>query len=91
MWVGYIEVGCDISCFVGYYLVFVICEIMCEDGMMVCLLDFVEFFSKYGFKIGMILDLIFYCFCNDNLVELIDCCIVDLEFGGEWDMYIFID
>lgn len=41
--VGYIEVVIDIVCLVGLMLVGVICEIMKEDGEMVCLLDLIGF------------------------------------------------
>lgn len=41
--VGYIEVVVDILCMVGFYLVGVICEIMNDDGIMVCLLELVLF------------------------------------------------
>lgn len=41
--VGYIEVVVDILCFVGLNLVGVICEIMNDDGIMVCLFDLVVF------------------------------------------------
>lgn len=46
----------------------VICEIMNDDGLMVRLLDLIEFVKIYDFKIGMIEDFIVYCCVNDSLI-----------------------
>lgn len=79
--VGYIEVGCDFIVFVGFMLVVVICEIIKDDGMMVCLLDLIEFVKEYNLKIGMIVDLIQYCSCIELIIEWIVECMMQIVYG----------
>lgn len=48
----------DLVCIVGLYLVGVICEVMNEDGTMVCVFDFECFVKLYKIKMVVIVDFI---------------------------------
>jgi 3,4-dihydroxy 2-butanone 4-phosphate synthase/GTP cyclohydrolase II len=88
---GHTEAAVDISRLAGLNPSGVICEIMKEDGEMARLPDLVAFAQLHGLKIGTISDLIAYRRRHDNLVVEQSRKIVTSEFGGEWDMRVFVD
>lgn len=69
--VGYIEVVCDLVWMVGFELFGVICEVMNDDGSMVCWFELEVFVVEYGIKIGIIVDLIYYWLIYECIVECI--------------------
>lgn len=79
--VGYIEVGVDLVMLVGLELVGVLVEILNLDGSMVCCLELEVFVCEYGLKMGFIVDLIVYCLVIEKIVECVDECEIDIEFG----------
>lgn len=79
--VGYIEVGVDLVMLVGLELVGVLVEIFNLDGSMVCWLELEVFVCEYGLKMGFIVDLIVYCLVIEKIVECVDECLIDIEFG----------
>lgn len=58
---GYIEVIIDLMMLVGFKLVGVLCELINDDGMMVCVLECIEFVNKYNMVFVIIEDLVVYC------------------------------
>lgn len=88
--VGYIEVGCDLVCLVGFEFLFVIVEILNVDGIMVCCLDFEVFVKEYGLKIGIIVDLIEYRNLNEIIIECVVKCKLLIDYG-EFDLVIYKD
>jgi 3,4-dihydroxy 2-butanone 4-phosphate synthase/GTP cyclohydrolase II len=88
---GHTEAAVDIARLAGLNPSGVICEIMKEDGEMARLPDLVAFAQLHGLKIGTISDLIAYRRRHDNLVVLRDSQTITSEFGGEWEMRIFVD
>ncbi|WP_439508908.1 3,4-dihydroxy-2-butanone-4-phosphate synthase [Yoonia sp.] len=88
---GHTEAAVDISRLAGLNPSGVICEIMKEDGEMARLPDLVAFAQLHGLKIGTISDLIAYRRRHDNLVVLRDSQTITSEFGGDWEMRIFVD
>ena len=88
---GHTEAAVDISRLAGLNPSGVICEIMKEDGEMARLPDLIAFAQLHGLKIGTISDLIAYRRRHDNLVVERSSQKVSSEFGGDWDMRIFVD
>jgi 3,4-dihydroxy 2-butanone 4-phosphate synthase / GTP cyclohydrolase II len=88
---GHTEAAVDVSRLAGLNPSGVICEIMKEDGEMARLPDLVAFAQLHGLKIGTISDLIAYRRRHDNLVVLRDSQTITSEFGGDWEMRIFVD
>ncbi|MDA0721361.1 MAG: 3,4-dihydroxy-2-butanone-4-phosphate synthase [Proteobacteria bacterium] len=88
---GHTEAAVDISRLAGLNPSGVICEIMKEDGEMARLPDLVAFAQLHRLKIGTISDLIAYRRRHDNLVVLRDSQTITSEFGGDWEMRIFVD
>ncbi|ARU01377.1 3,4-dihydroxy-2-butanone-4-phosphate synthase [Yoonia vestfoldensis] len=88
---GHTEAAVDIARLAGLNPSGVICEIMKEDGEMARLPDLVAFAQLHGLKIGTISDLIAYRRRHDNLVVLRDSQTITSEFGGDWEMRIFVD
>ena len=88
---GHTEAAVDISRLAGLNPSGVICEIMKEDGEMARLPDLVAFAQLHGLKIGTISDLIAYRRRHDNLVVEQRRQTIVSEFGGDWDMRVFID
>ncbi|MBQ2260903.1 MAG: 3,4-dihydroxy-2-butanone-4-phosphate synthase [Loktanella sp.] len=88
---GHTEAAVDISRLAGLNPSGVICEIMKEDGEMARLPDLVAFAQLHGLKIGTISDLIAYRRRHDNLVVERSATTITSEFGGDWEMHIFVD
>lgn len=88
---GHTEAAVDISRLAGLNPSGVICEIMNDDGTMSRLPELVAFAQKHGLKIGTISDLIAYRRRNDNLVKMRSQSSITSEFGGEWELRIYID
>jgi 3,4-dihydroxy 2-butanone 4-phosphate synthase/GTP cyclohydrolase II len=88
---GHTEAAVDIARLAGLNPSGVICEIMKEDGEMARLPDLIAFAQMHGLKIGTISDLIAYRRRHDNLVVLRDSQTITSEFGGAWEMRIFVD
>jgi 3,4-dihydroxy 2-butanone 4-phosphate synthase/GTP cyclohydrolase II len=88
---GHTEAAVDVARLAGLNPAGVICEIMNDDGSMARLPELVAFSKKHGLKIGTISDLIAYRRRHDNLVRLRTEETVQSEFGGDWQMKIYID
>jgi 3,4-dihydroxy 2-butanone 4-phosphate synthase/GTP cyclohydrolase II len=88
---GHTEAAVDIARLAGLNPSGVICEIMNEDGTMARLPDLVAFAQRHGLKIGTISDLIAYRRRHDNLVRETSVSVVNSEFGGSWQMRVFVD
>ncbi|MCM2561413.1 3,4-dihydroxy-2-butanone-4-phosphate synthase [Lutimaribacter sp. EGI FJ00015] len=88
---GHTEAAVDVSRLAGLNPSGVICEIMNEDGTMARLPDLVTFAQRHGLKIGTISDLIGYRRRYDNLVKMRAEKTITSEFGGEWQMRVYID
>lgn len=88
---GHTEAAVDVARLAGLNPAGVICEIMNEDGTMSRLPELVGFAQKHGLKIGTISDLIAYRRRHDNLVRVRSEETVRSEFGGDWNMRIYVD
>ena len=88
---GHTEAAVDVARLAGLNPAGVICEIMNEDGTMARLPELVSFAQKHGLKIGTISDLIAYRRRHDNLVRVRSEEVVRSEFGGDWNMRIYVD
>ncbi|MGR3479642.1 3,4-dihydroxy-2-butanone-4-phosphate synthase [Salipiger marinus] len=88
---GHTEAAVDVARLAGLNPAGVICEIMNEDGTMSRLPELVGFAQKHGLKIGTIPDLIAYRRRHDNLVRVRSEEVVRSEFGGDWNMRIYVD
>lgn len=88
---GHTEAAVDISRLAGLNPSGVICEIMKEDGEMARLPDLVAFAQLHGLKIGTISDLIAYRRRHDNLVKVVKEEVITAEFGGDWNMRVYVD
>lgn len=88
---GHTEAAVDVSRLAGLNPSGVICEIMNEDGTMARLPDLVEFAKHHELKIGTIADLIAYRLKNDKLVERTLETTFSSNFGGEFDMAVYIN
>ena len=85
------EAAVDVSRLAGLKSSGVICEIMNEDGTMSRLPELVAFAQKHNLKIGTISDLIAYRRRYDNLVRIQSESTITSEFGGDWQMRIYVD
>ncbi len=88
---GHTEAAVDISRLAGLNPSGVICEIMNEDGTMARLSDLIPFAQHHGLKIATIADLIAYRLKNDTFIERTLKTTIDTEFGGRFDMYVYIN
>ena len=88
---GHTEAAVDVSRLAGLNSSGVICEIMNEDGTMSRLPELVAFAQKHNLKIGTISDLIAYRRRHDNLVRIQSESTITSEFGGDWQMRIYVD
>jgi 3,4-dihydroxy 2-butanone 4-phosphate synthase / GTP cyclohydrolase II len=88
---GHTEAAVDIARLAGLNASGVICEVMKDDGTMARLPDLVAFAQRHGLKIGTISDLIAYRRRHDNLVRETAIRTVTSEYGGNWQMRIFVD
>ncbi|QPM90074.1 3,4-dihydroxy-2-butanone-4-phosphate synthase [Pseudooceanicola algae] len=88
---GHTEAAVDVSRLAGLNPSGVICEIMNEDGTMSRLPELIAFAQLHGLKIGTISDLIAYRRRYDNLVRIEKECSINTEFGGDWDLRIYVD
>ncbi len=88
---GHTEAAVDVSRLAGLNPSGVICEVMNEDGSMSRLPELVAFAQRHGMKIGTISDLIAYRRRHDNLVRVAQESTVTSEFGGEWQMKVYVD
>ncbi len=88
---GHTEAAVDVARLAGLNPSGVICEIMNEDGTMARLPELVSFAQRHGLKIGTISDLIAYRRRHDNLVRVRNEETITSEFGGEWQMRIYVD
>jgi len=88
---GHTEAAVDIARLAGLNPSGVICEIMNEDGTMARLPDLIPFAQHHGLKIAAIADLIAYRLRHDRVVERAMSTTIDTEFGGTFDMHVFIN
>lgn len=88
---GHTEAAVDISRLAGLNPSGVICEIMNEDGTMARLPDLIPFAQHHGLKIATIADLIAYRLRHDSIVERIQETTIDSEFGGRFNMYVYVN
>lgn len=88
---GHTEAAVDLSRLAGLNPSGVICEIMNEDGTMARLPDLIPFAQHHGLKIATIADLIAYRLRHDRIVERSLTTTIDTEFGGRFDMHVFIN
>ena len=88
---GHTEAAVDISRLAGLNPSGVICEIMNEDGTMARLPDLIPFAQHHGLKIATISDLIAYRLHHDSIVERTLETTMDTEFGGRFQMYVYVN
>ena len=88
---GHTEAAVDISRLAGLNPSGVICEIMNEDGTMARLPDLIPFAQHHGLKIATISDLIAYRLRHDSIVERTLETTIDSEFGGRFNMYVYVN
>lgn len=88
---GHTEAAVDIARMAGLKPAGVICEIMNDDGTMARLPDLIEFAKVHKLKIATIADLIKYRRRHDRLVECKQKTRLYSRFGGEFDMYIYVN
>lgn len=88
---GHTEAAVDVSRLAGLNPSGVICEIMNEDGSMSRLPDLIPFARHHGLKIATIADLIAYRLRNDSIIERTVETTIDTEFGGRFDMYVYVN
>lgn len=88
---GHTEAAVDISRLAGLKPAGVICEIMNDDGTMARLPDLIEFAKEHDLKVATIADLIKYRRRNDKLVECLHKTKIASQYGGEFDMYIYVN
>ena len=88
---GHTEAAVDIARLAGLNPSGVICEIMNEDGTMARLPDLIPFAQHHGLKIATIADLIAYRLRHDRVVKRAQTTTIDTEFGGKFDMHVFIN
>ncbi len=88
---GHTEAAVDISRLAGLNPSGVICEIMNEDGTMARLPDLIPFAQHHGLKIATIADLIAYRLKHDSIVERTLETTIDSEFGGRFNMYVYVN
>ncbi len=88
---GHTEAAIDISVLAGLKPAGVICEIMNDDGSMARLPDLFEFAKEHDLKVATIADLIKYRRRNNKLVECKQKAKFTSEYGGEFDMYVYVN
>ena len=88
---GHTEAACDIARLAGLYPAGVICEVMKDDGTMARLTDLMQFAQLHGIKIATISDLIAYRRKHDNLVRRDVQTKILSEFGGEFDLTVYVN
>ena len=88
---GHTEAAVDIARLAGLNPSGVICEIMNEDGTMARMSNLVGFAHDHGLKISTIADLIAYRLRHDRVVERALTTTIDTEFGGRFNMHVFIN
>lgn len=88
---GHTEAAVDISRLAGLNPSGVICEIMNEDGTMARLPDLIPFAQHHGLRIATISDLIAYRLRHDSIVERTLETTIDSEFGGRFNMYVYVN
>lgn len=88
---GHTEAAVDVSRLAGLNPSGVICEIMNEDGTMARMPDLVKFAEHHDMKIGAIADLIAYRLKNDRLVERTLETSFNSQFGGAFQMAIYVN
>jgi 3,4-dihydroxy 2-butanone 4-phosphate synthase/GTP cyclohydrolase II len=88
---GHTEAAVDIARLAGLKASGVICEIMNDDGTMARLPDLVEFAKEHELKLATIADLIKYRRKNDKLVERKYETKITSEYGGDFNMYIYVN
>ncbi|TCS64262.1 3,4-dihydroxy-2-butanone-4-phosphate synthase [Varunaivibrio sulfuroxidans] len=87
---GHTEAAVDVSRLAGLNPSGVICEIMNEDGTMARMDDLIVFAKTHQLKIATIADLIRYRLRNDHLVERTLSTTLDSEYGGTFDMSVYV-
>jgi 3,4-dihydroxy 2-butanone 4-phosphate synthase/GTP cyclohydrolase II len=88
---GHTEAAVDVARLAGLKPAGVICEIMNDDGTMARLPDLIEFAKKHDLKVATIADLIKYRRRNDKLVECKQKTKMTSEYGGDFDMYVYVN
>ncbi|PIR37417.1 MAG: 3,4-dihydroxy-2-butanone-4-phosphate synthase [Alphaproteobacteria bacterium CG11_big_fil_rev_8_21_14_0_20_39_49] len=88
---GHTEAAIDIAVLAGLKPAGVICEIMNDDGTMARLPDLIEFAKKHNLKVATIADLIKYRRRNDKLVSCKQKTKFTSKYGGEFDMYVYVN
>ncbi len=88
---GHTEAAVDLARLAGLNPSGVICEIMNDDGTMARRDDLIAFAQQHGLKIATIADLIAYRRRNDRLVERsVESKFVS-EYGGEFNMAVYVN
>ena len=88
---GHTEAAVDLARLAGLNPSAVICEIMNDDGTMSRLPELISFAQFHGLKIGAIADLIAYRRRNDRIVERLAESILVSRYGGEFQMFIYVN
>ncbi len=88
---GHTEAAVDIARLAGLNPSGVICEIMNDDGTMARMPELTQFAKQHDLKIATIADLIAYRRKNDKLVRRELETKFKTEFGGEFNMYVYLN
>jgi len=88
---GHTEAAVDVARLAGLKPAGVICEIMNDDGTMARLPDLIEFAKEHELKVATIADLIKYRRRNDKLVECLHKTKITSEYGGDFDMHVYVN
>ena len=88
---GHTEAAVDIARLAGLNPSGVICEIMNDDGTMARRADLIAFAQLHGLKVATIADLIAYRRRHDRIVERKVQTDFPSEFGGNWQMSIYVN
>ncbi len=88
---GHTEAIVDLARLAGLNPSGVICEIMRDDGEMARRDDLIAFAQTHGLKIATIADLIAYRRRHDRIVEQTLKAEIDSQFGGRFNMAIYVN
>ncbi|OHC75909.1 MAG: 3,4-dihydroxy-2-butanone-4-phosphate synthase [Rhodospirillales bacterium RIFCSPLOWO2_12_FULL_58_28] len=88
---GHTEAAVDIARLAGLNPSGVICEIMNDDGAMSRTPELIEFAKTHGIRIATISDLIAYRLRHDRIVERVMETTFDSLYGGEFQMFVYIN
>jgi 3,4-dihydroxy 2-butanone 4-phosphate synthase/GTP cyclohydrolase II len=88
---GHTEAAVDIARLAGLNPSGVICEIMADDGTMARRPELIAFAQRHALKIATIADLIAYRRRHDRIVARKLEMPLHSAFGGDWQMYIYVN